>query len=44
MPLLAALVLAIIAFALLNIAPLVVIGLFLLAFAVLNQIEKGQVD
>ena len=44
MPLLAFLVIAIIAFALLNIAPLVVIGLFLLAFAALNMLEKGQVD
>ena len=34
----------VILFAVLGIAPLVVIALFLLAFAGLNQFEKGTVD
>ena len=33
-----------IAFFVLNIAPLVVISLFILAFAVLNKLEKNAVD
>lgn len=33
-----------ITFFVLNIAPLVVIGLFILSFAVLNKLEKNAVD
>lgn len=44
MALVVVLALLVITFMVLQIMPLVIIGLFLLAFAAFNLIEKGQVD